>query len=259
MSSLESQINAHTVYCREQIELLSAAIEKFPPGRMKCYKSGKYIRYVILIPGRKPIYLRAGDQKTKKIMARKAFYEARLQDLTAELEICMVSLEAGESHPHALECLLEDPNFNSLLTADHPESDLASWMAEDYPRSTSHPEHLIVPTAAGFPVRSKAEAIIIIVLLELKIPFRYEQVYVFNGTRYVPDFTLLHPRTRKIALLEHFGLMDDPDYAGQAFEKLKVYNKNGFRPQKSLLFFFEYEDTPLDINHVHDELVRWMQ
>ena len=259
MSTLESQLKAHADYCNEQISKLTLSLEKFPPGRLRHYQNGKYIRYVILIPGQNPVFLHSGDKDLIKRMARKLIFEARLKDMTAELEICTNSLNTYNIHPHALEQLLADPLISGLLSAENPETDLQAWMDEPYIRCTSHSDHLIVPTAAGFPVRSKAESIIIIVLLELKIPFRYEQEHIFNGISYFPDFTLLHPLTRQTAILEHFGLMDDSEYCSQAYRKMCVYTDNGFRPQERLICFFEYKTKPLDINRVRYELVQWLQ
>lgn len=259
MSSLESFVQSHAAYCREQLDRLSHSLEKYPPGKLHHYRNGKYNRFVIISKGGTTVNVRSKDNSLKRKMAWKILWEARQKDLQAELAACEACLQVLEHHPHAEEQLLSDPHISELLSTEAAEADIQAWMDEPYPRSQKYPEHLIVPSAAGFPVRSKSEAMIISILLDLEIPFRYEQEYTFNGIPMSPDFTLLHPRTRKTCLLEHFGLMDNPEYANQAAEKLRIYVANGCRPQDTLLFFFEYSERPLDVNYVRSELARWMQ
>jgi len=42
-----------------------------------------------------------------------------------------------------------------------------------------------------------------------------------------PDFTTLNKRTRVQRYHEHFGKMDDPQYARKALEKIRLYENNG--------------------------------
>ena len=44
---------------------------------------------------------------------------------------------------------------------------------------------------------------------------------------------------------EHFGMMDDPDYAARATEKLELYAENGFFPGKNLIITMETSAKPL--------------
>lgn len=54
-----------------------------------------------------------------------------------------------------------------------------------------------------------------------------------------PDFTLLDVKHRREIYWEHFGMMDNPEYAYKAVLKLETYMKNGFYPGKNLLLTFE--------------------
>lgn len=60
-----------------------------------------------------------------------------------------------------------------------------------------------------------------------------------------PDFYCLNLRTRQEYVWEYFGMMDDPDYAGQAVQKLELYAANGYFPGKNLIITMESKSEPL--------------
>lgn len=100
-------------------------------------------------------------------------------------------------------------------------------------------------------VRSKSEVIIANALKSADIPYRYEFPLLMDKNAYTPDFQNydfchLHPdfyclnlRTRQEFAWEHFGMMDDPEYAARAAEKLQLYAENGFFPGKNLIITME--------------------
>jgi hypothetical protein len=79
-------------------------------------------------------------------------------------------------------------------------------------------------------------------------------VQLGSGKKAYPDFTLLNTKTREEVYFEHFGLLDDEDYRGQALRKLNEYRRSGIFPGKNLLFSYETEDNPLDIKGVREML-----
>ena len=71
--------------------------------------------------------------------------------------------------------------------------------------------------------------------------------------------TLLAVKQRKEIYLEHFGLLDDPEYLTKTLQKLDEYRANGIYPEKNLLFTYETETLPLDIKGIRkmlDDLLR---
>ena len=100
-------------------------------------------------------------------------------------------------------------------------------------------------------VRSKSEKIIADALKAAGIPYRYEFPLVMDKNAEDPDFPdydfcKLHPdfyclnlRTRQEFAWEHFGMMDDPEYASRTAEKLQLYAENGFFPGKNLIITME--------------------
>ena len=45
---------------------------------------------------------------------------------------------------------------------------------------------------------------------------------------------------------EHFGKMDDPQYARKALEKIRLYENNGIFIGEQLILTFESSEQPLD-------------
>ena len=107
-------------------------------------------------------------------------------------------------------------------------------------------ENLRYTTARGEQVRSKSEVIIADTLARYKIAYRYEYPVQFKNERtYHPDFLCLNVRTRKEYFWEHFGMMDDPDYADRAVSKLKLFGENKIQLGRNLIITMETKSCPL--------------
>ena len=101
-------------------------------------------------------------------------------------------------------------------------------------------------------VRSKSEILIANALERYGVPYRYECPLYLNGMgRIYPDFTVLDIKKRKELYWEHFGMMDDPQYAELAVRKIEVYEKNGFVPGDNLIFTYETRKSPINQRVIH--------
>ena len=70
-------------------------------------------------------------------------------------------------------------------------------------------------------------------LYMMDIPYKYE--YPISLSPYgiiYPDFVVLNVKERKEVIIEHFGMMDNPEYAAGAVQKIDMYIKNGYIPGK---------------------------
>ena len=106
-------------------------------------------------------------------------------------------------------------------------------------------------TERGERVRSKTEKILADKLYAMGVPYRYEFPVILKGYGTIyPDFTLLNINTRKDMYLEHFGMMDNPEYAQKAILKLETYAKNHIYLGKGLLVTYETQNKPLDMRVV---------
>ena len=109
----------------------------------------------------------------------------------------------------------------------------------------------------GERVRSKSEKMIADKLLMMGIPYRYEYPLKLNGFGTVyPDFTILDVSTNEIIYWEHFGRMDDLDYANKTIRKINQYARNGYSIGDKLLVTFETRQTLIDMRDVEKMLIQ---
>ena len=99
----------------------------------------------------------------------------------------------------------------------------------------------------GEPVRSKSEALLTNIFAKLGIPYVYEpMISLSTGAVCYPDFLLLSITHRKSFIYEHFGMMDDPEYAIKCVKKINLYDRNGYVLGETFLCSFESRDIPYD-------------
>lgn len=166
-----------------------------------------------------------------------------------------------------------------LLLTD--EEFAAQWQAKPYSGkffAKDTPEHF---TNSGLRVRSKSEVIIAECLARHNIPFRYEapleliigdtssitaetptnnirrrtlnqdaDLMQSKAVTFYPDFTCLNKRTRQEFIWEHFGMMDNPNYARNAIEKQRSYAAAGYIPGINFVATTETTDLPLNIPYI---------
>ena len=80
-----------------------------------------------------------------------------------------------------------------------------------------------------------------------------------DGNIYHPDFLCLNVRTRQEYIWEHFGLMDNPDYADCTVKKLKVFNENKIFLGKNLIITMESSATPLNSRQVENLINEYLK
>lgn len=125
------------------------------------------------------------------------------------------------------------------------------WARREYRKKTP-PDDKSLKTGNGEYVRSKSELIIANKLKDLGLKYRYENAKVLKGYGTIyPDFTILDPNTNEEVLLEHFGMMDSPEYLEKSFMgKIRLYAENGIVPGKGLICTYETSDKPLDTDYL---------
>lgn len=131
----------------------------------------------------------------------------------------------------------------------------AAWLKVEYRRKKFAEDAPQLFTDNNEQVRSKSEVIIANALKAAGVPYRYEFPLLMDRNPEVevdtdfchlhPDFYCLNLRTRQEFAWEHFGMMDDPEYAARATEKLGLYAENGFFPGKNLIITMETSAKPL--------------
>lgn len=185
--------------------------------------------------------------------------------LIAELATQIESMEnfCSSYNPQKLQSLYEHipQNRRKMIQSAHltMEEYVKDWQSVTYnslPFDDALPEHYV---SNGQRVRSKSEILIAEVLIRENIPFRYEypvkvklntaaaNVEGLGNTIHVhPDFYCLNIRTGKEYIWEHFGMMDDADYASKAIAKLNNYALNGWHHGQNLIATFETHQMTLN-------------
>lgn len=185
--------------------------------------------------------------------------------LIAELATQIESMEnfCSSYNPQKLQSLYEHipQNRRKMIQSAHltMEEYVKEWQSVTYnslPFDDALPEHYV---SNGQRVRSKSEILIAEALIREKIPFRYEypvKVRLYTAAANVeglgntihvhPDFYCLNIRTGKEYIWEHFGMMDDADYASKAIAKLNNYALNGWHHGQNLIATFETHQMTLN-------------
>lgn len=132
-----------------------------------------------------------------------------------------------------------------------PNQDFAvAWLSVEYNHKPFDPTAPILQTSTGQRVRSKSEVMIADTLTRLGIPYRYEFPIRLKNYTVHPDFYCLNLRTRQEFAWEHFGIMDDPEYAQNVVSKIQDYQKNGYFPGKNLITTFETKAAPISTKQI---------
>lgn len=126
------------------------------------------------------------------------------------------------------------------------------WDTQNYSKNELYNEGRRYKINENDWVRSKSETIIAMRLQEKGFHIKYELKLDFGKQIFYPDFAILLPVSRRLVYYEHFGMIDDPEYAKKAFKKLKTYAENGIMLGYNLVITFETRDDPLSLENVDD-------
>ena len=132
----------------------------------------------------------------------------------------------------------------------------ANWKASEYTSLGFTPDCAEYYTDNGERVRSKSEIIIANKLYRYNIPYRYEYpLQLQSGIITHPDFTCLNVKTRQEYIWEHFGIMDNAEYACNAIKKISDYANSGYVLGRNFIATFETANTPINANCI-DSLIK---
>lgn len=235
----------------QRIEHLLSSIQKklinYPSGKLICSRNGKHYKWYRSYGSHKE-YISKKNRTLAEQLASKKFLTEVSEYLLHEKRSLEFYLRHHSKNPKNIEnFLINTPGYKELLIPFFkPQSQkLSEWMNAPYEHNPNYPEKLIHKTASGNFVRSKSEVMIDMLLYTNQIPFRYECPLQLGETTLFPDFTIRHPITGDFFYWEHFGLMDERNYAKHAFSKLELYSIFGILPTVQLIVTFENRENPL--------------
>lgn len=219
----------------------------------------------IVVRGDKRYYYQSFNPKERRKIDK--FFALKLAQKhkdTARLKECEAELKAIEEYFRSCEknsgkTRKESEGLRELLTELDKTTplDLSAWEYGEY-ESSGYPVKFPYTTMKeGEHVRSKSESLIAIYLYINHIPYHYEEKLLVGGKNVYPDFTIRHPITGETFYWEHFGMMDNEDYAQSCRRKINSYMANGFVPGRNMIFTFENAKVPLDADSVMRVIQRY--
>ena len=232
-----------------QISNLEKQIQTLPKGKLFCTTNGKYHKWYHTTQNGTN-YIPKKNRKLAEQLALKKLLTLQLEDAKHSAKALEFSMRHyTEIYMDKVTALFSQPGYHELLTPyfTPTNEDLAAWATAPYITNTSYPEQLQYKTTSGILVRSKSETIIEFILHTHQIPYRYEcPLKLSDGVRIYPDFTILKMPEREEVYLEHFGMMDDADYAENALHKLNTFEKNKIYLGVNLFITHETSKNPLN-------------
>jgi hypothetical protein len=240
------------------------ALRNAPKGRLRIStsKSGYPHFYLVSNSNLNGVYVPEKELHKVQAVAQRDYNKALLSAAIREIEL----LEKFAQKYNGTE--IEDI-YNSLNPARRglvspailPDAKYAElWRSLPYKAKSFAEDTPEIYTSRGVRVRSKSEVIIADSLDSEGIPFRYEFPLTVKGMGTLhPDFYCLNIHSRKELVWEHFGLMDNPEYASNAVKKIEHYDKSGYTLGEKLIATFETSTTPLNAKHVRNVIRKFLK
>ncbi|MBQ9156282.1 MAG: hypothetical protein IJ137_05835 [Eubacterium sp.] len=244
-------------YLEQIIREKQEAIENSPPGRLRISRShGRTQCFYRSDPSDKHgKYICKEERALASKIAQKDYDIRVLKSAREELHNInelLILYEQGSIE--AVYEQLSEPRqklINPIVLSDNEYAD--RWQNNPYQKKAHLKDTPEYSTAKGEHVRSKSEIIIADTLYRRNIPYKYECPLVLAkvGTIH-PDFTLLNVRLRKEYYWEHLGMMDSPQYAEAALDRINQYERHGIFPGDNLIITHETHNTPFQTAIIDD-------
>ena len=148
------------------------------------------------------------------------------------------------------QCLLKELNFLEVILKKYNPSEIQHI----YDSLNSFRKEMVTPVFVSdedFTANWKASE-----YTSLGFPYRYEYpLQLQSGIITHPDFTCLNVKTRQEYIWEHFGIMDNAEYACNAIKKISDYANSGYVLGRNFIATFETANTPINANCI-DSLIK---
>jgi hypothetical protein len=228
-----------------------------PEGTLRITKSNNCIQYKQRIDSEsKEIHIKKENITMAQQLAQKGYDQKVLKLVTRRLkQLEKVSEEYNDREIEELYNNLHPVRKMLIKPVETPwEQRLENWRNTPYVGKEFAENIPVIYTKKGERVRSKSEKILADTFNDLGIDYKYECPIKLRGVGVVyPDFTFLRERDGKEIYWEHYGRMDDPEYAEKAVRKTNAFMANKIFPGDNLIL--SYESTCVVLN---DRIVRMM-
>ncbi len=254
-------LSSELAQIRKLKKIVEKSMKKMPEGSLVISKSNGVIQFFHKTEKtqKKGKYIKKSEKKFITALAQKDYDQALHNELTrqeGQLEKALKALPERE----IINVFNKLTETRKELVNPHIISDeeyVNQWLSKEYEGNDFWDEYKKFKTERGELVRSKSEKIIADKLYKMGIPYKYECPLRTKkmGTIY-PDFTILIVSSRQEVYLEHFGLMDVPEYCEKTLLRIQSLAKEGIVFGKNLFATFESSTVPLDVGIL--EFLKWL-
>ena len=266
----ELGLEERLVELKKTLQVIQNNIDKMPAGHLKISQKKNHVEfYHILEKGSsRGHYISVKETEFAARLAQKDYDFQLIRLLKREINLLETSLRQTDNFSE-IGKLYDTLNparqalIKPVMLTD--EQYCTQWRTVTWERKAITEDASKYFTANEECVRSKSEVIIADSLLRHGVPYRYEfpiKLRSESGARrkvsevtFYPDFLCLNLRTREEFYWEHFGLMDDEEYANNAAGKINIYAENGIFPGRQLILTMETQREPLNTRTV-DKLIK---
>ena len=235
----------------DAIAMAEKELKNAPQGRLRDIKHGKEYQYF----WRKEKSDTSGNYLSKstgidmiKKLAQKEYNQRFIKSAQTELVTINKYLNVRKKKPieDAFDGMSKARRMHTTPFITPDEDYVKEWESKEYEPGYFAPGYPEYYSAKDERVRSKAEENIANLLKMNNIPYHYEFPVQIGCEERRPDFLCLNIRTKKEYLWEHFGMMDNPDYALKNVDKINKMAANGYIHGHNCIFTFETSILPLN-------------
>lgn len=253
--TISSQMEKRLIQLQITLEKLKMSQKDLPQGHLRIAQKGTkrpwFYHYTSPeYPTGK--YIRKNEIEFAKALAQKDYNSTLIQQIQKEiatLQKYLTKSQNGSAIPKLYENLCSARQQLITPATLTNEQYISQWKNVTWTGLPFEKDSIHHDTVNGEQVRSKSEVLIADALLRHGVPYRYEYpLNLKNGNSNVmfyPDFTCLNVHTRQEFIWEHFGLMDNMEYAKNTAGKLRLYTENGILPGLNMIITMETQTEPL--------------
>jgi len=252
MKNIRKKLENELDNIKELKLVVSKSLKKAPEGSLVTSKSNGVTQFFHKTEKtqKKGHYIKKKDNQLIRALAQKdydlAFYRELERQETGLEKVLRYLPEKNISEVFKNLTKVRKELVHPYILTD--EEYVQEWLNIPYEGNHFHEENKKFKTERGEFVQSKSEKIIADKLYMLGIPYRYECPIRIKGKGVIyPDFTILKVSSRSEVYLEHFGMMDQPEYCEKALLRIQELALHGIVLGRNLLVTFESSVVPLDM------------
>lgn len=238
-------------------------LENAPKGTLRLGKSQGCTQYYLCKPGlpHNGDYLAKRNMELAKQLAQKSYNQKIMRYSERNLKQISKLLRDYEDDKIEKIFLAEHPERQKLISPVEPtfQQRIEDWISKPYLGKRFTEEMPVIMTNSGIRVRSKSEKIMADYFDSIGLAYKYEcplQLAPYGAI--YPDFTFLSKRTGREVYWEHEGMLDKPEYARTAAQKMELYEINGIYPGENLILTFETSTTVLNTELMKSMVNRYL-